>query len=172
MPSENSEPEELPFSEEKAALPENEGTQSYEGGVFLSQADFSAYEEELVLYTYRYGGWYWVIHQEDNIFYGVYMPIRWFQDLQKNGIHSGSGGSGYTYYHRLHFEDGTFRRELLGRTDRNEGTPCYYIDDEEVGETEFEAWLEELMTGNVQWYNPPSTEASVLNPNTKISKNH
>lgn len=245
LPSENSEPEELPFSEEKAALPENEGTQSYEGGVFLSQADFSAYEKEmvkedweafseffpvlleetpiwathcpdadeepeepmkeqrildffqeelgasdfmltsfalcditqdgqkeLVLYTYRYGGWYWVLHREDNIFYGVYMPIRWFQDLQKNGIHLGSGGSGYTYYHRLHFEDGTFRRELLGRTDRKEGMPCCYIDDKEVSETEFEAWSEELMTGNVQWYNPPSTEASVLNPNTKISKNH
>ena len=111
-------------------------------------------QKELVLYTYRYGGWYWVLHREDNIFYGVYMPIRWFQDLQKNGIHLGSGGSGYTYYYRLHFEDGIFRRELLGRTDRKEGMPCCYIDDKEVSETEFEAWSEELMTGNVQWYNP------------------
>lgn len=239
LPFENSVPEELPFSEEKAAPSENEGTQSYEGGVLLSQADFSTYEKEmvkedweafseffpvlleetpiwamhcpnvdeepeepmkeqrildffqeesdtsdfmltsfalcditqdgqkeLVLYTYRYGGWYWVLHREGNIFYGVYMPIRWFQDLQKNGIHLGSGGSGHTYYHRLHFEDGTFRKELLGRTDWEEGMPCYYIDGKEVSETEFESWSEERMTGNVQWYNPHSAAL------TKFSKNH
>lgn len=229
LPSENGASEELPVSEEGDAAPEIKRTQSYEGGVLLSQADFSSYEKEmskedweafsgffpallegtpiwamhcpyadeepeepmkeqrisdffqeelgacdfmltsfalcditqdgqkeLVLYTQRYGGWYWVLHRHDDIFYGVYMPIRWFQDLQKDGIHLGSGGAGNTYYYRLHFEDGIFWKELLGRTnwDQGKGKLCCFIDDKEVSEAEFEAWSEERMTGDIQWYNP------------------
>lgn len=43
-------------------------------------------QKELALYSQFQSGLYCVLHREGDTFYGVYMPIRWFQGLQKNGI--------------------------------------------------------------------------------------
>ena len=49
---------------------------------------------------------------------GTSLPIRWFEDLQTNGVYIGSGGAGSSWYHRMTFQDGVFVQQELG-TGRN-----------------------------------------------------
>ncbi len=94
------------------------------------------------------GHWYLLIHREGEQFYAVYMPVRWFF-LDATGLYSGSGGAAVAYYRRLHFADGTFTEELLANTDWG---PYFAISGEEVTEAEFDAWLEENLSGDAVWY--------------------
>lgn len=105
-------------------------------------------QKELALYSQFQSGLYCVLHREGDTFYGVYMPIRWFQGLQKNGIFGGSSGAATHYYRRLHFEDATFWVELLGNTDWD----YFAINENEVSEAEFDAWREEILVGEIPWY--------------------
>lgn len=104
--------------------------------------------KELALYSNFRSGLNCVIHREGDAFYGVYMPIRWFEGLQENGIYWGSGGAATSYYERLHFEDGIVWVELLGSSDWE----AFFIDEKEVDEVEFEQWREELLAGEVAWH--------------------
>lgn len=89
-----------------------------------------------------------VLHREGDAFYGVYMPIRWFMDLQENGIFYGSGGAATSYYKRLHFKNGAAWVELLANTDWD----YYAVGGEEVTQAEFEAWQAEALVGETAWY--------------------
>ena len=104
---------------------------------------------ELILWSNDWGGWYLALFRGQNGFYGTYMPVRWFEMLQTNGVFVGSGGAATSYYQRLFFENGIFRAELLGNTDWG---PYYAIAGQEVTEAEFSAWLEELLSGDAVWY--------------------
>lgn len=106
-------------------------------------------ELDLVLAMDQPMGWYLLIHREREQFYALYMGIRWFEFLQTDGLYVGSGGAAVSYYHRLHFADGTFTEELLANT--NWG-PYFAIGGEEVTEAEFDAWQEETLSGDAVWY--------------------
>ena len=117
----------------------------------LAVADIVGDEEpELVLLLQDRGYYYLVFHWEDGVTYGTSLYIRWLMDLQKGGIHMGSGGADVSYYHQLSFHDGRFWDEQLGEKvlDR-----CW-LNGQEVSEAEFDAWYAENMTNDVTWYSP------------------
>lgn len=93
-------------------------------------------------------GFYCLLCKDGDSFYGIYMPIRWFEDLRENGVFLGSGGAATSYYERLHFSDGVFSTELLGYTDWG----YYEADGKEVSQEEFEAWLDGLLGEKVVWH--------------------
>jgi beta-lactamase regulating signal transducer with metallopeptidase domain len=105
-------------------------------------------EKELALYSNHDSGLNLVLHREGDAFYGVYKPIRWFMDLQENGIFYGSGGAATSYYKRLHFKNGAAWVELLANTDWD----YYAVGGEEVTQAEFEAWQAEALVGETAWY--------------------
>ena len=93
-------------------------------------------------------GFYCLLCKDGDSFYGVHMPIRWFEDLRENGVFLGSGGAATSYYERLHFSDGVFSTELLGYTDWG----YYEADGKEVSQKEFEEWLDGLLGEKVVWH--------------------
>ena len=105
-------------------------------------------QKELVVYSDFAIGLYCVFHKEGDNFYAVYMHVRWFEDLQKNGIYIGSGGAGTGYLHRLHFLRDVFWVEEIAMYDWD----YYEIGGEEVSEAEMEAWENEMMVLGVVWY--------------------
>ena len=106
-------------------------------------------QKELAVYSNLYIGLYCVFHKEGDHFYAVYMPVRWFEDLQKNGIFAGSGGAGTRYFHRLHFLRDVFWVEEVAMYDWDR---CYKINSEEVSEAEIAAWEDEMLVGEAVWY--------------------
>ena len=105
-------------------------------------------QKELVVYCNFAIGQYCIFHKEGNNFYAVYMPVRWFEDLQKNGIYAGSGGAATRYFHRLHFLRDAFWAEEIAMYDWG----YCEIGGEEVSEGEIVAWEEEMMAGEAVWY--------------------
>lgn len=93
-------------------------------------------------------GFYCLLCKDGNDFYGVYMPVRWFEGLRENGVFFGSGGAETAAYERLRFEDGIFSTEILGRTDMG----YYEAEGKEVSQEEFEAWLDDTLAEEVVWY--------------------
>lgn len=93
-------------------------------------------------------GFYCLLCTDGDNFYGVHMPIRWFEDLRENGVFMGSGGAATAYYERLHFSDGVFSTELLGYTDMG----YYEADGKEVSQEEFETWLDGTLSEKVIWH--------------------
>ena len=106
-------------------------------------------QKELIVYSDFSIGLYCIFHKEGDDFYAVYMPVRWFEDLQENGIYVGSGGAGTSYFHRLHFMRGVFWVEEIAMYQWGHD---YEIGGEEVSEAEMEAWVDEMMTGEAVWY--------------------
>lgn len=105
-------------------------------------------QKELVVYCNFAIGIYCIFHKEGDDFYAVCMPVRWFEGLQKNGIYIGSGGAGTGYIQRLHFLRDVFWGEEIARYHWD----YYEIGGEEVSEAEMEAWADEMMVGEVVWY--------------------
>lgn len=116
------------------------------------------------------GGWYLLIHREGERFYAVYMPIRWFEMLQTDGLYLGSGGAATAYYYRLRFSEGTFTEELLANTDWGEWNEdgsysgYYAIGGIQVTEAEFEIWREDILTKDAVWYPARVREPDSLEP--------
>ena len=118
-------------------------------------------QQELALRTGYCGGWYIVLKQEGETFYGCYMPERWFGQLQTNGVALSSGGAGNASLNKLRFQDGHFWDEAIASTSyyhlREDDVIHYYIGKEsipenEVSEEEFELWCEETLPGDALWY--------------------
>lgn len=105
-------------------------------------------QKELVLYSDFGIGLYFVFHKEGDDFYAVYMPARWFEFFQKNGIYIGSGGAGTFYFRRLHFLRNVFWEEEIAMY--TEGY-CE-IGGEEVSVAEMETWADKMMVGEAVWY--------------------
>ena len=93
---------------------------------------------------------YLVLHQEDDGVYGTDFSVRWFEDLQKNGVFVGSAGADDNAYYRLDFQDGAFTDEKLGE---KIGSRCT-VGGQSVTEADFSAWLAETMGGDVTWHVP------------------
>lgn len=105
-------------------------------------------QKELIVYSDFAIGLYCVFHKEGDDFYAVYMPIRWFELLQENGIYLGSGGAGRSYFNRLHFLRNVFWEEQVAMYDGD----YYEIGGEEVGVAEFSAWEDVMMVGEAVWH--------------------
>lgn len=105
-------------------------------------------QKELVVYSDFSVGLYCVFHKEEDNFYAVYMPVRWFEFLQENGIYLGSGGAAATYFHRLHFLKDVFWEEEIAVYDKG----YCELDGKEVSEAEIKAWADEMMAGDAVWY--------------------
>ena len=67
---------------------------------------------------------YLILHREGEVFYGVDLPVRWFEDLQQNGVCIGSGGAFYHEYYRMSFRNGAFEVWELGRRIEQTDGPC------------------------------------------------
>lgn len=93
-------------------------------------------------------GYYLILHREGESFYGCDFYGREFEELQKNGIYVGAGGAGTHYYNQLHFQNGSFERELLGYEDWGE----YDIGGEAVDAETFARWVNELRVGDAEWF--------------------
>ena len=99
----------------------------------------------------EYFGWNWIIlHEENGIIYCIDMPVRWFQDVQEDGLYSGSGGVGYNYYHRMKFVDGDYLEEDIGDIIND----VLYIDDIAQSEATYQSWRKENIRDTVERYTP------------------
>ena len=112
--------------------------------------------KELILYLDNIGGHYLILHKEGDTFYGMNNVYRALQDLQTNGVYSGSGGASTTYYYRLEFADGKVTQIRLGYTDwdAEKETSVYYIGDAEQDKETFKSWVESIKTESVTYYAP------------------
>ena len=99
---------------------------------------------------------YLVLSQREDAVYGTDFSVRWFMDLQKNGVYVGSGGAGYHTYYRMSFQNGRFEeKELAQKVEWSNGYGCdCTLDGQPVTEAEFDAWYTENMVGDVTWYAP------------------
>ena len=114
-------------------------------------ADVFQTGEKNICVLFRYFGYNWLILHEDNgVVYGIDMPVRWFQGVQKDGLYYGSGGAGVSYYHRMSFENGDYVEENIGDVIYGE----FFIDDVKQSETVYQKWIEDNIKEQVQWYEP------------------
>ncbi len=97
---------------------------------------------------------YLVLHREGDTVYGTDLYVRWFEGLQKNGIHIGAGGAFYSTYHRMFFQNDHFEVQDLGVRIDSDYTCYRELDGQEVTKETFDLWLEENMVGDVTWYAP------------------
>ena len=105
---------------------------------------------DLVLLVRDAGYNYLVLHREGDAVYGTDLSVRWFMDLQENGMYVGSGGADDHTYCHMSFEDGRFAGQELARA----AGGAYEIGGRSVAEEEFAAWEFETMVGGVTWYAP------------------
>ncbi len=94
---------------------------------------------------------YIIIHKENDEFFINTRSSREMQFLQKNGIFGSSGGAACTHYNTLSFENGKFIESEIAYQCANEEF-MFCINGKEVSEEEFEAWREEILVGEVEWY--------------------
>lgn len=113
--------------------------------------------KELCLLFEELGWYYLILRQEGDAFYGTDLGVRWFENLQTNGVYVGSGGAGDSTYARMSFWNGAFEEQELGR--RVEGaTGCTCtLAGAQVTEEEFDAWLGENLPGEASWFAPDGT---------------
>lgn len=97
---------------------------------------------------------YLLLRQAGDECYGTSFSIRWFMDLQKNGVYVGSGGAGSSTYYRMAFRDGIFQQQELGHKEEWATGSEYELDGEPVTKETFYTWLAENMPGSVTWYAP------------------
>ena len=107
------------------------------------------------------GGCYLILHQEGERFYGIDLPVRWFEGLQENGIYYASGGHAGSW-HQMRFDGDAFVTEELASYDGNNGNH-YSISGKEVGEKEFEKWEDNALdSSECKYYTPEALPASAI----------
>ena len=94
-----------------------------------------------------------IFHHENGSFFVKALPYRGFKNLQNSGIYQSSGSAACTHYNKLLFENGEFTEQEVGHACIYEDE-TYTVDGDSASEEEFENWKEEIMTGDVEWYNP------------------
>lgn len=100
---------------------------------------------------------YLILHREGDTVYGTVLYVRWFMELQQNGVYVGSGGAGDSTFYRMTFQNGRFEEQNLGRR-IDDAYICYReLDGREVTKEAFDAWYAENMVGGVTWYAPDGT---------------
>ena len=109
---------------------------------------------ELALLFQDRGYHYLLLRSGEEGICGTSLPIRWFEDLQTNGVYIGSGGAGSSWYHRMTFQDGVFVQQELGHREEWGDGGTYELDGRAVTQADFDAWLEEEMSGSVTWHAP------------------
>ena len=97
---------------------------------------------------------YLILSRKDGGCCGTSFSVRWFMNLQTNGVYVGSGGAGSSAYYRMTFRDGVFRGEELGHSEEWAAGSEYVLDGKPVTEADFDAWLAENLPGEVVWYAP------------------
>ena len=105
-------------------------------------------QKELILYSNFGMGSYFVFHKEGDNFYAVYMPVRWLEFLQKNGIRIGTAGSDVFIFDRLHFLKNVFWDERIAMWDDG----YCEIGGEEVSEAEIQSWTDKMIVDRAVWY--------------------
>ena len=109
---------------------------------------------ELVLLVQDMAYNYLVLSYKEDTFYGTDFYIRWFSDLQQNGVYVGSGGAGDQTYYKMIFQNERFEQQELGhKSEWATGYECA-LDGKTVTKETFEDWLEKTMVGEVVWYLP------------------
>lgn len=117
---------------------------------------FQSGTQDIILFFPNIGHHYLILHEEDGIIYGIDFPVRWFQELQEDGLYCGSGGASYQRYFRMTFADGDFTVHHIATID-----DCiFYLGDVKQGATDEESWelylkwYEENTQNTVKGYNP------------------
>ena len=106
---------------------------------------------ECMVLLFRNSAWDWLIlYEENGVIYGIDMPVRRFQGVQKNGLYLGSGGAYTAYYQRMQFVDGDYIEEDVGTVIRDE----LFIDGVKKSAAEYEAWKKENLTEGADFYTP------------------
>lgn len=96
-------------------------------------------------------GYHWIIfHEENDVFYGIDMPVRWFGSVQKDGLYAGSGGAAHHDYHRMSFENGNYTVADIAEVHDN----VLFIGGEEKSAAEYEAWKKANLKEEAPWYLP------------------
>lgn len=109
---------------------------------------------ELVLLVQDMAYNYLILSYKDDTVYGTDLYVRWFGDLQRNGVYVGSGGAGDQTYYQMAFRNERFEQQELGhKSEWATGCECT-IDGEPVTKESFDDWLEKTMVGEVIWYLP------------------
>ena len=117
---------------------------------------FQSGTQDVVLYLYNIGGHYLILHEENGVIYGIDYPVRWFQELQEDGLYCSSGGAGYQRFYRMTFANGDYTEHLICIWDEGD----FYIGDEKQGTTNeearelFDAWYDTNMQNDVEWHSP------------------
>lgn len=110
-------------------------------------------QKELILSFDTLGYFYLLLHKEGDQFYGIYLPVRWFEDLRDNGIYMGFGG--WCYYYQMRFADGKFQNKRLGGYERlGLEEERFMIGKRKVKQKEFEKWQEKTLGKKVPAYEP------------------
>lgn len=111
---------------------------------------FQSGSESMVL-LFRNQAWNWLIlHEEDGVIYGIDMPVRWFGEVQKDGLYVSSGGADTSYYYRMQFVNGDYIEELVGTVICDE----LIIDGVKKSDGEYEAWKKENLKEAAKVYTP------------------
>jgi len=121
-------------------------------------ADLFQRGEENMCVLLPHLGYYWIIlHRENGVFYAIDLPVRWFGDVQKDGLYAGSGGASHSHYKRLRFEQGTYYEVDLAEV--RDGV--LYIEGEAKSAAEYEAWKKANLTQEAFWYVPSGARYGV-----------
>lgn len=111
---------------------------------------FQSGSESMIL-LFRNQAWSWLIlYEEDGVIYGIDMPIRWFGEVQKDGLYESSSGADTLYYHRMQFVSGDYMEELVGTVISDE----LIIDGVKKSDGEYEAWKKENLKEAAKVYTP------------------
>ena len=103
----------------------------------ISFADvFQSGTQDVILYFPIIGGHYLILHEEEGVIYGIDYPVRWFQDLQEDGLYCSSGSAFFQRYFKMTFSDGDFAEHHIATIDED----VFYIGDEKQGVTDEESW--------------------------------
>ncbi len=111
---------------------------------------FQSGSESMILLL-RNQAWSWLIlHEEDGVIYGIDMPVRWFGEVQKDGLYVGSSEADTLYYHRMQFINRDYTEELVGTVIRDE----LIIDGVKKSDAEYEAWKKQNLKEAAKVYTP------------------
>lgn len=115
---------------------------------------FGSGEKDMCLLLEHFG-WNWIIlHEEDGVYYGVDMPIRWFMGVQEDGLYFGSGGASSSYYYRMQFIDGDYVENSIGDVIEDMNGAALYIDGVKQSAEVYEEWKEKNIKPEAPSYTP------------------
>ena len=110
--------------------------------------------EELILYCPQGGGNYLILTEVEGKVYGTNKSYRGFENLQKDGKYSGSGGVGDSYYFTMKIgkdvvKEAFFAEQHVNRAD--DGTVSINLVVDGVAVEDYEGWLAENYSDPVEW---------------------